>query len=87
MSGMRPLLLAVLLALATPGLAQVQDAAGWIRQCLQATAQNGPPEQVRALYCTCLVSQANEMGAATLAALERINPDAARQCREMSGWR
>ncbi len=83
---MRFLALAALLALPSPGFAQVQDAAGWIRQCLSDSADRAATPQIRAMYCTCLVSQANDAGAATLAALERINPDAARQCREMSGW-
>jgi hypothetical protein len=84
---MRFLALTALLALAAPGFAQVPDAAGWIRQCLDATANRGTSQAVRGLYCTCMVSQANDTGAATLAALEQVNPDAARQCREMAGWR
>jgi hypothetical protein len=84
---MRFLTLASLLALASPALAQVQDAAGWIRQCLDATANRAATTDIRAMYCTCMVSQTNDAGTATLAALEQVNPDAARQCREMAGWR
>lgn len=83
---MRFLALAALLILASPGLAQVQDAAGWIRQCLDATTNRSATPQIRAMYCTCMVSQANDAGTATLAALEQVNPDAMRQCREMAGW-
>jgi hypothetical protein len=84
---MRSFTLATLLAFASPGLAQVQDAAGWIRQCINDSANRSATPDIRAMYCTCMVSQANDAGTATLAALERINPDAARQCREMAGWR
>jgi hypothetical protein len=84
---MRFLALAILLALAAPGFAQVQDAAGWLRRCMNDSANRGATPDVRMMYCTCLLSQANDAEAATLAALERINPDAARQCRETAGWR
>jgi hypothetical protein len=84
---MRVLPLVVLLALAGPSQAQVQDAASWIRQCLTDTERLPATPQVRAMYCTCMVGQANDTETASVAALERINPDAARQCREISGWR
>ncbi|WPB85497.1 hypothetical protein [Sediminicoccus rosea] len=80
-------LLTALLAWGSPGFAQLQDAAGWIRQCLDATANRGASAEMRGMYCTCMVAQANDAGAATLAALEQANPEAARQCRELSGWR
>jgi hypothetical protein len=84
---MRFLALAALLLVTAPGLAQVQDAAGWIRRCMSDSANRAAPPDMRMMYCTCLVSQANDAETPTLVALERINPDAARQCRETAGWR
>ncbi|UPY37102.1 hypothetical protein [Sediminicoccus sp. KRV36] len=83
---MRLLALVTFLALAAPGQAQVQDAAAWIRQCLSDTEGRPVTPQLRAMYCTCMVGQANDTETASVAAMERINPDAARQCRALSGW-
>ena len=89
---MRVLPVALLLVLAGPGQAQVQvqvqvqDSAGWIRQCLSDTAGQSATPQVRSINCICMVGQANDTETSTVAALERINPGAAQQCRAMSGW-
>ncbi|MBS7791208.1 hypothetical protein KTR66_14485 [Roseococcus sp. SDR] len=79
--------LAALLLLAAPAVAQLPDAAGWIRRCMEDSANQAAAPLVRMTYCTCLVSQANDAGAATIEALEQILPDARRQCREIAGWR
>ena len=84
---MRFLALAALLSLAGPGIAQVRDAADWLHRCLNDSARRDATPDMRVMYCTCLLAQANDAEAATLAALERLNPDAARQCRESAGWR
>ena len=84
---MRLLTLAALLLMAAPALAQLQDAAGWIRRCMEDSANQAAPPLVRMTSCTCLVSQANDAGATTIAALEQIIPDALRQCRGIAGWR
>ena len=78
---------AALLLLAAPAVAQLPDAADWIRRCMDDGANQSAPPLVRMTYCTCLVSQANDAGATTIAALEQVLPDARRQCREIAGWR
>ena len=63
---MRHLALAALLLLGAPAIAQLPDAAGWIRRCMEVSANQAAPPLVRMTYCTCLVSQANDAPAPRL---------------------
>ena len=67
-------------------LAQSDDVK-WVNQCVKDSAGYNVTEQVKIMYCTCMVSKMTDKETRSVTQWEQANPAAAKDCADRSGWK
>jgi hypothetical protein len=76
-----------LVACLTSGGALAQsDDARWVNQCVRDSAGYNVTQQVKIMYCTCMVGKMDDNETRSVTQWERANPAAARDCARRAGW-
>ena len=66
-------------------LAQTDDVK-WVNQCVKDSAGYKVSEQVKIMYCTCMVSKMSDRETRSVTQWEQANPVAAKDCAQRAGW-
>lgn len=66
--------------------AQTTDDVKWVNQCVRDSAGYAVSEQVKIMYCTCMVSKMDDNENRSVTQWERANPAARRDCARRAGW-
>ena len=67
-------------------MAQNTDDARWVNQCVRDSAGYAVSQQVKMLYCACMVSKMSDNETRSVTQWEQANPAAARDCARRAGW-
>ena len=62
------------------------DDVKWVNQCVQDSAGYNVSEQVKIMYCTCMVSKMSNNETRSVTQWERANPVARDDCAKRAGW-
>jgi hypothetical protein len=76
--------LAVCLA-AGSAWAQTDDVR-WVNQCVADSAGYNVSQQVKVMYCTCMVAKMSDSETRSVTQWERANPAARDDCARRAGW-
>lgn len=68
------------------GVAQADDNAKWIAQCLKDNADAKVPQSVVAAYCACMNNKMDDNETRTITQWEKANPQARKACEKVAGW-
>lgn len=66
-------------------LAQSDDVK-WVNQCVKDSASYNVSEQVKVMYCTCMVAKMSDKETRSVTQWEQANPAAAKDCAQRAGW-
>ena len=66
--------------------AQSTDDVKWVNQCVRDSAGYAVSEQVKIMYCTCMVSKMSDNETRSVTQWERANPAARDDCTRRAGW-
>ena len=66
--------------------AQTSDDVKWVNQCVRDSASYNVSEQVKIMYCTCMVSKMSDNETRSVTQWERANPRARDDCARRAGW-
>jgi len=66
--------------------AQSTDDVRWVNQCVRDSASYPVSEQVKIMYCTCMVSKMSNNETRSVTQWERANPVARDDCAKRAGW-
>ena len=76
-----------LLIVSGTSIAQESEAAKWVKQCVADSAGMAATEQVKIMYCTCMVGKMSDNETRTVTQWEQANPAAAAECAKLAGWK
>ncbi|HJQ60352.1 MAG TPA: hypothetical protein VJ890_25835 [Vineibacter sp.] len=62
------------------------DDVKWVNQCVKDSAGYQVSEQVKVMYCTCMVGKMNDKETRSVTQWEQANPEAAKDCARRAGW-
>jgi hypothetical protein len=62
------------------------DDVRWVNQCVRDSAGYNVSEQVKIMYCTCMVSKMSDNETRSVTQWERANPVARDDCAKRAGW-
>ena len=71
--------------LASSAMAQTDDVR-WVNQCVRDSAGYAVSQQVKVMYCTCMVGKMDEKETRSVTQWEKVNQAAARDCARRAGW-
>jgi hypothetical protein len=66
--------------------AQTTDDVKWVNQCVRDSASYPVSQQVKVMYCTCMVSKMSDNETRSVTQWERANPGARDDCARRAGW-
>jgi hypothetical protein len=66
--------------------AQSTDDVKWVNQCVRDSASYAVSQQVKIMYCTCMVSKMSDNETRSVTQWERANPAARDDCARRAGW-
>lgn len=66
--------------------AQTTDDVKWINQCVSDSAGYAVSQQVKLMYCACMVSKMSDNETRSVTQWERANPAARDDCAKRAGW-
>ena len=66
--------------------AQTSDDVKWVNQCVRDSASYPVSEQIKIMYCTCMVSKMTDNETRSVTQWERANPRARDDCARRAGW-
>jgi len=72
--------------IAGSALAQSTDDVKWVNQCVRDSASYAVSQQVKIMYCTCMVSKMSDNETRSVTQWERANPAARDDCARRAGW-
>ncbi len=73
--------------IASSATAQRQtDDVRWVNQCVRDSASYPVSEQVKVMYCTCMVGKMSNNETRSVTQWERANPVARDDCAKRAGW-
>ncbi len=67
-------------------VAQQSDDVKWVNQCVADSASYNVSQQVKIMYCTCMVSKMSDNENRSVTQWERANPGARDDCAKRAGW-
>lgn len=67
-------------------VAQQTDDVRWVNQCVRDSAGYPVSEQVKIMYCTCMVGKMSNNETRSVTQWERANPVARDDCARRAGW-
>ena len=73
-------------ALVAGNAAAQTDDVRWVNQCVRDSASYPVSEQVKIMYCTCMVSKMSNNETRSVTQWERANPVARDDCAKRAGW-
>ena len=63
------------------------DDVGWVNQCVRdSSADRTVSEQVKIMYCTCMVAKMSDNETRSVTQWEQANPAARDDCAKRAGW-
>jgi hypothetical protein len=62
------------------------DDVRWVNQCVRDSASYSVSEQVKIMYCTCMVSKMSNNETRSVTQWEQANPAARDDCARRAGW-
>jgi len=62
------------------------DDVRWVNQCVRDSAGYNVSEQVKIMYCTCMVAKMSDNETRSVTQWERANPQARDDCARRAGW-
>ena len=63
------------------------DDVRWVNQCVRdSAADRSVSEQVKIMYCTCMVSKMSDNETRSVTQWEQANPRARDDCAKRAGW-
>jgi hypothetical protein len=62
------------------------DDVRWVNQCVRDSAGYNVSEQVKIMYCTCMVSKMSDNETRSVTQWEQANPRARDDCARRAGW-
>ena len=65
---------------------QQTDDVRWVNQCVRDSAGYPVSEQVKIMYCTCMVSKMSNNETRSVTQWEQANPRARDDCARRAGW-
>ena len=71
--------------LAGNAFAQTDDVK-WVNQCVKDSAGYNVTEQVKIMYCSCMVGKMTDRETRSVTQWEQANPEAAKDCARRAGW-
>jgi hypothetical protein len=80
------LVIVTTVALSYPSHAQSEDAQ-YVRKCVQDSAGMAASQEVKLMYCTCMVGKMSATETRSVTQWEQANVAEARECAHLSGWR
>lgn len=81
------LTLSVAIALvAGSAMAQKTDDVKWVNQCVRDSAGYSVSEQIKIMYCTCMVSKMSDNETRSVTQWEKANPATRDDCARRAGW-
>ena len=66
--------------------AQTTDDVKWVNQCVRDSASYAVSQQVKTMYCTCMVSKMSDNETRSVTQWEKANPVARDDCAKRAGW-
>ena len=69
-----------------PGHAQSEDAQ-YVRKCVQDSEGMAASQEVKLMYCTCMVGKMSATETRSVTVWEQANVAEARECAQLSGWK
>jgi hypothetical protein len=66
--------------------AQATDDVKWVNQCVRDSAGYAVSEQVKIMYCTCMVSIMSDNETRSVTQWEKANPRTRDDCARRAGW-
>ena len=75
-----------LLACGSVEVSASQDAK-YVDQCVQDSAGMSATQQVKIMYCTCMVGKMDDNETRSVTQWEVANPTIAAECAHLSGWK
>lgn len=72
--------------IASSASAQSTDDVKWVNQCVRDSAGYAVSQQVKIMYCTCMVSKMSDNETRSVSQWERANPAARDDCAKRAGW-
>ena len=72
--------------IASSATAQSTDDIKWVNQCVRDSASYAVSQQVKIMYCTCMVSKMSDNETRSVTQWERANPAARDDCARRAGW-
>jgi hypothetical protein len=66
-------------------MAQTDDVR-WVNQCVRDSAGYNVSQQVKVMYCTCMVGKMSDSETRSVTQWERANPAARDDCARRAGW-
>lgn len=82
-----PIVVAVGTAMGGNALAQKQtDDVKWVNQCVRDSAGYAVSEQVKIMYCSCMVARMSDNETRSVTQWEQANPRIRDDCARRAGW-
>jgi hypothetical protein len=67
-------------------MAQKTDDVKWVDQCVRDSASYQVSEQIKIMYCTCMVSKMSDNETRSVTQWEQANPRTRDDCARRAGW-
>ena len=67
--------------------AQANDDVKWVNQCVRDSEGMGVSQQVKIMYCTCMVGKMDDNETRSVTQWEKANPSAMNECARSAGWK
>jgi hypothetical protein len=85
---MNKLLVSLLGCLILGGTAAARetDDVKWVNQCVSDSAGYNVSQQVKIMYCTCMVSKMSDNETRSVTQWEKANPRTRDDCAKRAGW-
>ncbi len=68
------------------GVAQADDNAKWVAQCLKDNADAKVSEAIVNKYCVCMNDKMDNNETRSITQWEKANPEARKACEKAAGW-
>ena len=62
------------------------DDVRWVNQCVRDSASYNVSQQVKVMYCTCMVGKMSDNETRSVTQWEQANPAARDDCARRAGW-
>ena len=85
--GIFAVLVSGLLVAFASGEAGASEDAKYVDQCVRDSAGMAATQQVKIMYCTCMVGKMDDNETRSVSQWERANPAVATECARLAGWK